>query len=80
MMSTSLSGCLGWDPDVDLLEVLRQYSRYFLNVTSADADDFAQGLMALEQNWRGAVLSNDLIETTLLQFRALEKRRGPMCS
>ena len=36
---------LGWDPEADVLEVLRQYSRYFLGVGPSDADGFAQGLL-----------------------------------
>jgi hypothetical protein len=68
---------LGWDPDLDVLDILRQYSRFCLNLAPADADDFAQGLLALEQNWRGSLLSNASVETTLAQFRALERRAPP---
>ena len=42
-----------------------------------DADDFAQGLLALEQNWRGPLLTNRSVETTLQQFRDLERRATP---
>jgi len=68
---------LGWDPEADVLEVLRDYSRYFLGVAPGDADSFAHGLLALEQNWRGPLLANDSVETTLEQFRALEQRARP---
>ena len=51
---------LGWDPDADILEVLRQYSRYYIGPGSGDVDGFAQGLLALEQNWRGPLLTNTL--------------------
>ena len=60
---------LGWDPDADVLDVLRQYSRYFLGLGPGDADGFAHGLLALEQNWRGPLLTNGSVETTLQQFR-----------
>jgi hypothetical protein len=36
---------LGWDPDSDLVEVLREYSRYF--VGDEYGDPFAQGLLEL---------------------------------
>jgi hypothetical protein len=66
---------LGWDPGVDVVDALRDYSRYFIN--PAFADDFAQGLLALEKNWEGPVLTNANINTTLQQFQALEKVASP---
>ncbi len=68
---------LGWDPGADLVEVLRQYSRYYIGGGSGDIDGFAQGLLALEQNWRGPLLTNSSVETTLQQFQDLEKRAKP---
>ena len=68
---------LGWDPRADVLEVLRQYSRYYIGAGSGDVDGFAQGLLALEQNWRGPLLTNSSVETTLQQFRDLERRAKP---
>ena len=41
------------------------------------ADSFARGLFALEQNWRGPLLANASVETTLQQFRTLERRVAP---
>ncbi len=66
---------LGWDPDADLTEILRDYGRYFIDSTLAD--DFAQGLLALERNWRGPLATNADVETTLAQFQALEGRAAP---
>ncbi len=66
---------LGWDPDVDVVEVLREYSRYFIGPQYADS--FAQGLLTLEKNWEGPVLTNASIDTTLQQFQALEKAASP---
>ena len=68
---------LGWDPDADVLDVLRDFGRSLIGLNSRDADDFAHGLFALEQNWRGPLLSNSSVETTLEQFRALERRVSP---
>jgi hypothetical protein len=66
---------LGWDPDVPVQGVLRQYGRYFIGADHAD--DFAQGLLALERNWQGPLLTNEGVSTTLQQFRALERRATP---
>jgi hypothetical protein len=66
---------LGWDPAASVFDILRQYSRYFIGARYED--DFAQGLMALERNWRGPLLINPSVETTLEQFRALEKSASP---
>jgi hypothetical protein len=66
---------LGWDPDGDVVGILRDYSRYFIGPDSADG--FAQGLLALERNWEGPVLSNAAIRTTLLQFQDMERAASP---
>ncbi len=68
---------LGWDPGADVRDILRQYSRYFLGEGTGDVDGFAEGLLALEQNWRGPLLLNESVETTLEQFRDLERRAKP---
>ncbi len=66
---------LGWDPEMKVTEILRSYSRYFIG--ESFTDDFAQGLLALENNWRGPLLANGGVETTLLQFQAMEKIASP---
>jgi hypothetical protein len=68
---------LGWDPNADLLEVLRDFGRSLIGLNDHEADDFAHGLFALEQNWRGPLVANSSVETTLQQFRALERRVAP---
>ena len=66
---------LGWNPEVKVLDVLRDYSRYFIG--ERYADDFAQGLVSLEKNWQGALLSNETVYTTLQQFQAMEQSATP---
>jgi hypothetical protein len=66
---------LGWDPAMPVLEILRQYARYF--ISDPHADDFAQGLLDLERNWRGSLSTNQNIEPTLSRFQALEKSASP---
>jgi hypothetical protein len=66
---------LGWNPDAGVNEVVRDYARYFIGPDMADA--FAQGLLALERNWRGPLLTNSTVDVTLAQFQELERRASP---
>jgi hypothetical protein len=66
---------LCWDPDAQPIDTLREYSRYFIG--EKYTDDFAQGLLALERNWRGPLLTNDSVMVTLQQFRTMEKTAEP---
>jgi hypothetical protein len=66
---------LGWDPDAKVIDILRQYSRYFLG--ERYGDNFTQGLLALERNWRGPLLTNESVYTTLAQFQQIEKSATP---
>jgi hypothetical protein len=66
---------LGWNPDANITEVLREYSRYFLS--DRYADSFAQGLLALERNWRGPLAANEGVYTTLQQFQDMERSATP---
>lgn len=66
---------LGWDPQANVLDILRDYSRYFIG--DGYADEFAQGLLALERNWRGPLLTNGGVETALQQFQAIERSASP---
>jgi len=67
---------LGWDPDIDLKDILRQYSRYYIGERYTES--FADGLLALERNWRGSLLANPEIEKTLEHFKTLERRASPV--
>lgn len=66
---------LGWDPNANVTNILREYSRYFIG--ERYTDKFAQGLLALEQNWRGALRTNQSVEATLGQFQAMENAALP---
>jgi len=66
---------LGWDPDVGVIDVLRQYSRYF--VGEHFTDSLAQGLLALERDWQGPLLSNENVSSTLAQFQSMERAASP---
>lgn len=60
-----------WNPDVDVREVLKDYSRYFFR--SDLADKAADGMLALEKNWEGALVENGSVETTLSYWQAMAK-------
>ncbi len=66
---------LGWNPDASLTDILRDYSRYFIDARHADA--FAEGLLALERNWRGPLAANAGVDRTLDHFQALERDATP---
>lgn len=66
---------MSWDPNASIIETLRDYGRYF--ISERLADDYAQGILALERNWTGPLLTNDAVYTTLAQFQAMEKAATP---
>jgi len=66
---------LGWDPNADAGELLRQYARAL--VGEVDAGGFAKGLVALERNWQGPLVTNNSVEQTLSHFRDLVSRASP---
>ena len=74
-MSTRRCGATWVGIPRDVTEGLREFGRYFIG---ADFDDaFAQGLLALERNWRGALATNEGVNTTLAQFQAMERAAPP---
>jgi hypothetical protein len=70
-----LWSALGWDPDSDVLDILREYARYFIGYRQAES--FAQGLLALERNWRGPLLGNESVYAALAHFQEMERAASP---
>jgi hypothetical protein len=66
---------LGWDPESDVVQILREYSRYFIGPRYTES--FAQGLLGLERNWRGPLAENASVYATLEHFQALERDASP---
>ena len=66
---------LGWDPNADLTKSLTEFGRYFIGEDVGY--EFAAGILALERNWKGPLLTNEGVETTLAAFREMEKRATP---
>jgi len=70
-----LWSCLGWDPNMNVEDISREYSRYFIG--AKQGDEFARGLLQLEQDWVGKASTNTTIDQTLLLFQTLEKQATP---
>ena len=68
------SGLL-WNPEASPKNILVDYARFFIG--DSMADDFANGLFALEQNWRGPLASSRQVPVTLQQFKDMERRATP---
>jgi len=58
-----------------VMDILREYSAYF--ISERLADDFAQGLLSLETNWQGPLVTNEGVYTTREQFQSMESRATP---
>ncbi|MGM9511464.1 hypothetical protein ACS5NO_27255 [Larkinella sp. GY13] len=61
-----------WNPETPVIETLRDYARLFMGPDFTET--VAQGLLSLEQNWRGNLLTNQAVYQTLMQWQALEKQ------
>jgi hypothetical protein len=66
---------LGWNPEVRVVDILREYSAYF--VSDRLAGNLAQGLLRLEENWKGPLIANQSVYTTLEQFQDMENSATP---
>ncbi|MBI2826838.1 MAG: hypothetical protein HYX69_19360 [Planctomycetia bacterium] len=74
-VNKALWSVLSWDPKTPVVDILRDYAGYYIG--ERYRDDFAQGLLALEQNWRGSLAANAAVETTLEQFQSMERQATP---
>lgn len=62
---------LAWDPETELRWILIEYCRVFFG--PGVAKRAADGIFALERNWRGTIKENGAVESTLLYWQQLEK-------
>ncbi len=60
----------GWDPQKDVNEILKEYSRFFFNGDGTAL--IADGIAALEQNWKGPLAENGGVEATFSFWKKLE--------
>jgi hypothetical protein len=63
---------LGWDPRRDVREMLIEYSRFFFGTDVAD--EAADGLLGLENNWRGSLALNGGVDGVLALWQRLERQ------
>ena len=70
-----LWSCLGWNPEMRVEQVVREYSRYL--VSARYEEPFSRGLLALEQNWARPLLLNTGVEKTLGLFQDMERGATP---
>lgn len=61
---------LSWDSDQQPRSILVEYARCFFG--SADAEKIADGILALEKNWDGALRDNNGVPATLERWQGLE--------
>jgi hypothetical protein len=62
----------GWDPQVEVRDVLKDYVRVFFRPDLAEAA--TDGILALEENWEGSLSENGAVEGTLALWQALEAK------
>jgi hypothetical protein len=68
-VNKTIWSALSWDPDAEVRDILVDYARvYFAPGTAAAAAD---GILALENNWRGPLANHGAVEGTLLMWRRL---------
>jgi hypothetical protein len=60
----------GWDPDMDIHQILAEYGRFLFGPNLAEAT--ADGIAALEQNWQGPLAENGGVEATYAFWKKLE--------
>ena len=63
---------LSWNKNATERDILKEYSNYFFN--SSGANEAADGILALEKNWQGPIVSNGGIAATLIAWKDLEKK------
>jgi hypothetical protein len=60
-----------WNPETPVMETLRDYASLFFGPDYKESA--AQGIVALERNWKGELITNDGVDVTLMQWQSIEK-------
>ncbi len=60
----------GWDPHKSVVDILKNYAKFFFSPTLED--QASAGILGLEENWKGSIVDNGSIETTLSFWQDLE--------
>ena len=61
---------LGWDSKQDVQDIIFEYCQFFFGPKVAEKS--AEGIFALEQNWVGPALGNEVITETLALWQEME--------
>jgi hypothetical protein len=70
-----LWSCLGWDKDMKIEDIAREYSRYF--ISNRYEEKFAKGILGLEKNWQGKTIENENSYGVLELFQDMEANATP---
>lgn len=65
---------LGWDTTRDVRDILIAYSRYFFGRELAERA--ADGIIQLEQNWRGPLYENAAVDAALSFWKQIDSRHA----
>lgn len=68
---------LGWSTQADPMATVREYARYFAGSDGFHSDDFARGIVSLEQNWEGPLATNISVDATLHRFEKMQQTATP---
>ncbi|WP_020531846.1 alpha-glucuronidase family glycosyl hydrolase [Flexithrix dorotheae] len=61
-----------WNPETPVIETLREYARFFISPDLAE--EIAQGILALEKNIQGPLLTNEDLQNTFMQWQQIETK------
>ncbi len=64
-----------WDPTTPVIETLRDYARLFIGPECSQT--FADGIISLEKNLKGSLLTNTSVDSTLQKWQQMEKEASP---
>ncbi|MGC8737776.1 MAG: alpha-glucuronidase family glycosyl hydrolase [Candidatus Hydrogenedens sp.] len=67
---------MGWNPEQKVRDVLIEYSNVFFSSEIAELS--AEGILSLENNWRGSIVDNGAIEGTLKLWQELEQKASQL--
>jgi len=67
---------LGWNPENDVRRIMVEYCRFFFGANAAE--EAANGIFALEQNWNGPIMGNEVIGETLSLWKKLERENSQL--
>lgn len=70
-VNKALWSALNWNPDAAPRDILLEYTRCFFGAAVAEAA--ADGILALEQNWKGGLAENGGVAATLTHWQKLEQ-------